>query len=197
MLDLPQSQFVEPKAEDEDEDEEQAPDEEMQLVPYDAPPPLPQIDPALLDQGILVGTTRDPLFLPDADADEHDAPPLIDANIDPDLLAHDAAARLSPSDAQDPALGAPPTPDALDETVDDAVAQELVQILQNSQGLQLASALDEAEERRVAQFTGDDELRGLDEDELDRFILTEEEVRVKERVWVEINRDYLEALAGE
>ena len=39
--------------------------------------------------------------------------------------------------------------------------------------------------------------RGLDEDELDRFILTEEEVRVKERVWVEINRDYLEALAGE
>ena len=44
----------------------------------------------------------------------------------------------------------------------------------------------------------EDELLGLDEyeSELDAFILSEEEVRVKERVWVEINRDYLEALAG-
>ena len=37
---------------------------------------------------------------------------------------------------------------------------------------------------------------GLDEEELDRFILTEEEVQIKERVWVEMNKDYLEAIAG-
>ena len=43
----------------------------------------------------------------------------------------------------------------------------------------------------------DDELEGLDENELDQFILSEEEVRIKERVWVEINRDYLEAIASE
>ena len=47
------------------------------------------------------------------------------------------------------------------------------------------------------QYTGDDELLGLDEEELDRFILTEEEVRWKERIWVEMNKDYLEAIAGE
>ena len=46
------------------------------------------------------------------------------------------------------------------------------------------------------QITGDDELLGLDEEELDRFILTDEEVRIKERVWVEMNKDYLEAIAG-
>ncbi|KAK2467607.1 hypothetical protein APHAL10511_000462 [Amanita phalloides] len=37
---------------------------------------------------------------------------------------------------------------------------------------------------------------GLDEDELDRFLLNEEEAKVKERVWVELNKDYLEALAA-
>ncbi|KAF5317619.1 hypothetical protein D9611_014862 [Ephemerocybe angulata] len=41
-----------------------------------------------------------------------------------------------------------------------------------------------------------DDLEGLDEDELDRFILNEEEVKIKERVWVELNKDYLEALAA-
>jgi hypothetical protein len=40
-------------------------------------------------------------------------------------------------------------------------------------------------------------LTGLNEEELDRFILSEDEVKIKERVWVELNRDYLEALAGE
>jgi transcription factor IIIB subunit 2 len=38
---------------------------------------------------------------------------------------------------------------------------------------------------------------GLNEEELDRFILSEDEVRIKERVWVELNKDYLEAIAGE
>lgn len=38
----------------------------------------------------------------------------------------------------------------------------------------------------------EDALLGLDEAELDAFILTEEEAKIKERVWVEFNRDYLE-----
>jgi transcription factor IIIB subunit 2 len=42
-----------------------------------------------------------------------------------------------------------------------------------------------------------DELAGLDEDELDQFLMADEEVRIRERVWVEMNRDYLEAIAGE
>lgn len=37
-----------------------------------------------------------------------------------------------------------------------------------------------------------DDLLGLDEAELDAFILTEEEAKIKERVWIEFNRDYLE-----
>lgn len=36
------------------------------------------------------------------------------------------------------------------------------------------------------------ELTGLDEEELDAFILDENEVKIKERVWIEFNRDYLE-----
>jgi len=38
-----------------------------------------------------------------------------------------------------------------------------------------------------------DDLADLDEEELDSFILNEEEVKIKERVWMEFNKDYLEA----
>ncbi|TFY73636.1 hypothetical protein EWM64_g10376, partial [Hericium alpestre] len=40
------------------------------------------------------------------------------------------------------------------------------------------------------------DLSGLDDEELDSFLLTEEEVRVKERVWIEMNREYLEAIVA-
>lgn len=44
-----------------------------------------------------------------------------------------------------------------------------------------------------AQGNPDDDLGDLDEAELDNFILSEDEVKVKERVWMEFNKDYLEA----
>ena len=42
-----------------------------------------------------------------------------------------------------------------------------------------------------------DRLDDLDEDELDAFILTEDEVAMKRRVWMETNKEYLRELAGE
>jgi transcription factor IIIB subunit 2 len=44
-------------------------------------------------------------------------------------------------------------------------------------------------------WTGVDPLDDLDEDELDNFILTTEEVRIKERLWMEFNKDYLQNIA--
>ena len=85
----------------------------------------------------------------------------------------------------------------MEETVNAAVTQEVSDFLTNAQSALLNDALDEAEQRRRDQFTGDDEFLDLDDEELDRFILTEEEVRWKERIWVEMNKDYLEAIAGE
>ncbi|WFC98960.1 transcription factor TFIIIB subunit brf1 [Malassezia yamatoensis] len=38
----------------------------------------------------------------------------------------------------------------------------------------------------------EEDLGDLDEDELEGFILSEEEVKIKERVWMEFNKDYLE-----
>jgi transcription factor IIIB subunit 2 len=145
------------------------------------PPQIPILDPALFNQGILAGTSEPaPLFYPDENEEVY-------ANIDPALrpasntISHELDS---------------PTAAAIDETVDQALADEVASFLQNTQGSLLRDALDEAEQRRQAQFAEVDELLGLDEDELDRFLLTEEEVKIKERVWVEINRDYLEALAG-
>ncbi|KAF7430671.1 transcription factor TFIIIB subunit brf1 [Pleurotus ostreatus] len=84
----------------------------------------------------------------------------------------------------------------VDEVVNAALAEEVSSILANPQSSSLTEALEEREERRLAQAAVVDELLGLDESELDDFILTPDEVRIKERVWVELNRDYLEALAA-
>ncbi|SPO20167.1 related to BRF1 - TFIIIB subunit, 70 kD [Ustilago trichophora] len=46
--------------------------------------------------------------------------------------------------------------------------------------------------RSVAQPV--DDLADLDEEELDRFILSPEEVRIKERVWMEFNKDWMESM---
>ncbi|KAE8226310.1 hypothetical protein CF319_g1075 [Tilletia indica] len=43
-----------------------------------------------------------------------------------------------------------------------------------------------------APIMPEDELVGLDEEELDMYIATDAEIKIKERVWVEFNRDYLE-----
>ena len=141
-----------------------------------SPPPV--IDPALFNQGILAGTTvPPPLFFPEDDEET------TYAHIDPVL-------RLNVEDATTQSAT------CIEETVDQALAEEVATFLQNSQSLMLTEALDEAEERRHAHFAEVDELNGLDEEELDRFLLSEEEVKIKERVWVEMNREYLEGIAG-
>ncbi|KAK0564207.1 transcription factor TFIIIB subunit brf1 [Tilletia horrida] len=43
-----------------------------------------------------------------------------------------------------------------------------------------------------APILPEEELVGLDEEELDMYIATPAEVKIKERVWIEFNRDYLE-----
>ncbi|EGN97551.1 hypothetical protein SERLA73DRAFT_75218 [Serpula lacrymans var. lacrymans S7.3] len=145
----------------------------------------PEIDPALFNQGILVGTIQPPpLFYPEDDDDD------TYANIDPTLRT------ISDGKSDFPSVMDAPPITQIDETVDQALVEEVATFLQNTQGSLLTEALDEAQERRHAQFTAVDELQGLDEEELDRFLLTDEEVRIKERVWVELNREYLEAIAA-
>ncbi|KAL1760749.1 cyclin-like protein, partial [Schizophyllum commune] len=84
----------------------------------------------------------------------------------------------------------------VEEAATTAIAEEVSSFLHSDKGERLNEALEANEEERRANMTVCDELLDLDEEELDRFILGEEEVKIKERVWVELNRDYLEALAG-
>ncbi|KAJ7334697.1 BRF1-domain-containing protein [Mycena albidolilacea] len=147
--------------------------------------PRQPLDPAILNDGILAGTSE-PLFLPDLPEDPN-------ANIDPALLSQSFPPVSSSATAVAPhSPSLPPIETALSEVL----TEEVSTFLQNPQGAMLSSALDEAHERRLAQITVVDELLGLNEEELDRFILTDEEVKIKERVWVELNKDYLEALAA-
>jgi transcription factor IIIB 90 kDa subunit len=157
--------------EEEGEEEEEG-DDEAQEVQAEMEESIKQVskdfDP--LSFGTTVGAGQGlPLFLPDVELEE-------DSNIDP-------------------ALREKPPLSPLEEVVNEAVTEEVSSVLQTDRGLQVAQALDEAESRRNAAAVPD-EFTDLDDDELDQFILTEEEVRVKERVWVEMNKDYLEAIAG-
>ncbi|KAF5390085.1 hypothetical protein D9757_003889 [Collybiopsis confluens] len=161
----------------------------------------PTLDPALMTQGILAGTIQPPLFLPET-ADGSEVP---DSNIEPMLFerGHDVPSSsmrgdLGPSGSgEDATLVAPPL-DAYEQVIDSALAEEVATFLINNQGSMLTEALNDADQQRRAQMQAnvDEELLGLDEEELNRFLLTEEEVKIKERVWVELNRDYLEALAA-
>ncbi|KAF7291101.1 BRF1-domain-containing protein [Mycena indigotica] len=142
------------------------------------------LDPAILNQGILIGTL-DPSIPGAETAIEPDAhASIVDPGQHPALTAFD----------QTQAASLPPIEISLSETL----TRDVAGYLESSQGVMLSSALDEAHDRRLAEIENSvvDELTGLDEDELNRFILTDDEVKIKERVWVELNKDYLEALAA-
>ncbi|KAG8949011.1 transcription factor TFIIIB subunit brf1 [Tulasnella sp. 424] len=79
------------------------------------------------------------------------------------------------------------------------IAEEVEGVLHGEAGLEVSAELEQAEadqRQKKKQKELEDKLDDLDEDELDQFILTDEEVRLKTRVWVELNRDYLEKLAA-
>ncbi|KAF4594064.1 transcription factor TFIIIB subunit brf1 [Pleurotus pulmonarius] len=177
------------------------------------------IDPSLLDESILAGiidaaTGGEPTSSTSYINIDPSLRPLSPDNITQPLqpsltdetLAFPTEGTAVASDDPPPPPSSPPAektplflpldlPD-VDDVVDAALAEEVSSILANPQSSSLTEALEEREERRHAQAEVVDELLGLDESELDDFILTEDEVRIKERVWVELNRDYLEALAA-
>jgi transcription factor IIIB 90 kDa subunit len=186
----------------------------------------PRIDPALLNSGILAGTSevaREPLFLPDP-ADKDGSPQPADAYATPPPtlppMTHEDGVdcdspltqpqparpplrRRAPSDPSAPPLTPPPT-NPVDQAVDTVIGEDISSFLTNDQGTQLRSALDDADTARQAHgpHIPDDPdydpnwADGLDDDELQGFVLSEEEAKIKERVWVELNREYLEAIAG-
>jgi transcription factor IIIB subunit 2 len=151
------------------------------------------LDPLLLNSGILMGTSEpEPLFLPDPAED------ILDTHANPTF-----SVQQPPSDSTAPSssqavnsTGVVDTVSPLEVEVNNLLTEEVAEFLLNDQGAQLSAALNEVNERRIAAMQPVDEFTGLDEEELDQFLLTEEEVRIKERVWVEMNREYLEGIAG-
>ncbi|OCB90256.1 hypothetical protein A7U60_g2546 [Sanghuangporus baumii] len=165
-----------------DEDEEDTAvgtekDETTEWVPVGAP-----IDPQLVNEGILAGSVEAPLFLPEGGEVTQETS--TSSTLQPrESLANGESEKVA---ERGPA----------DDAIEAALREEVNEFLLEPQTVRLADALEEAEQRRQSHLTGDDELLDLDDAELDAFILSEEEVKVKERVWVEMNRDYLEALAA-
>ncbi|KIP06063.1 hypothetical protein PHLGIDRAFT_128487 [Phlebiopsis gigantea 11061_1 CR5-6] len=184
---------------EEDVDEPQ-PSQATTLVGTQEPVP---IDPALLDSGILVGTSNtyrpEPLFLPE---DPPDFPPpafpvaststLAPPPTQFDLLPSPSATFVPPTQPATSESKEPPSGSADEDTTFDAALTEEVASFLDTAQTTARQPLDDA----PRDILPDEALEGLDEDELDAFLLTEEEVRLKERVWVEMNREYLENLAA-
>ncbi|KAI9438536.1 BRF1-domain-containing protein [Lactarius indigo] len=153
----------------------------------------PHLDPELLNSGILAGTSQpEPLFLPEPGEEL----PVYQGG--PALLMEQPGDLINPSSSRltDPCGLTKAVVSPLEAEVNNVLTEEVAEYLLNEQGAQLSAALDEVNERRVAGIQPVDELTGLDEEELDQLLLGEEEVRIKERVWVEMNREYLEAIAA-
>lgn len=91
---------------------------------------------------------------------------------------------------------------ALEELeVDPAHVDEVRELIQSQAGqMVLAGVRPENEAQRegetAMQLVEEDDLQGLDEEELDNYICDEGEAQMKERVWTEFNLDYLRKLAG-
>ncbi|GAA5942020.1 transcription factor TFIIIB subunit BRF1 [Sporobolomyces koalae] len=94
-----------------------------------------------------------------------------------------------------------PDPPEIDQAVTEEISAPLAKFAE------LTAELDHRDEEQLEKaralknittgiaFDQSERLDDLDEDELDAFILTEEEVEMKRRVWMETNKDYLRELA--
>ncbi|KIJ52660.1 hypothetical protein M422DRAFT_43485 [Sphaerobolus stellatus SS14] len=192
-------------ASDESEEEEEEGEEIEGVTPSSLK--STSVNITLLTQGILAGTQdgqdsthNGPLFLPDPDEesvldgkDDFEKTDLEktddDSAIDPRLLH-------IPDPTFDPSRQSLPPLSEFEQTIDNFLTDEVSEFIGNEQGSMLIDALDTVEQQRHNTAEQNDHLLGLDEEELDRMILTEDEVKVKERIWVELNRDYLENLAA-
>ena len=162
------------------------------VLPSDEPPHPTHLDPELLNSGILAGTSQpEPLFLPDPNEElsDYQGGPVLLMEQPGDLINAPSSHLTDPCNRNEAVS-------PLEVEVNNVLTEEVAEFLLNEQGAQLSAALDEVNERRVAGIQPVDELSGLDEEELDQLLLSGEEVRIKERVWVEMNREYLEAIAG-
>ncbi|KNZ45254.1 hypothetical protein VP01_832g3 [Puccinia sorghi] len=81
--------------------------------------------------------------------------------------------------------------------IEQVIAEEVESHLISGTGSVLQTELDEKERRQkeAAQKLADAKLDDLDDEELDQFILSEKEVEMKTRVWMELNKEYLEKVA--
>ncbi len=95
-----------------------------------------------------------------------------------------------------------PQDDFDDPVVDEAVAGEIADALANERPATLAEQIELADQRRLAELhrriaeEQEDDLQGLDEDELDGYLLTDEQVEAKTKIWNTFNRDYMIKLNG-
>lgn len=162
------------------------PDTQATAVERSSPAPAPPLSPSA--PAAAVSGPSSPLFLPSGSPE-----PEAELNFEAISLPRPLRPALDSEDGPSPTL--PVSSDAVDDSFDKLLADEVNGLLEDDEAAaKVVHALNEAEAGRAVAAV--DELQGLDEEELDALILSAEEVQLKERIWVEINKDYLQNLAG-
>jgi transcription factor IIIB subunit 2 len=96
----------------------------------------------------------------------------------------------------------PDEPDPNEEIVDAAVENVLTEVLQDDEVANELQTIEQAKQEELQSITQrraqeeDDPLKGLDEDELDEYLLDEVSAKIKMHTWISVNMDYLEKLQG-
>ncbi|KAG8845069.1 transcription factor TFIIIB subunit brf1 [Tulasnella sp. 330] len=151
-----------------------------------------------------------PLFLLDDDEEGHGNAKLpIDKTAEAEFMFSPSIERQQQQDFNfviDPALlnasfDSPSDENEKDDELDDQeIASEVQTLLHAPQAEEVSAEVEEEEQlqrgARKKRGLVEDKLDDLDEEELNAFLLTEEEVKLKTRVWVELNREYLEKIAA-
>lgn len=178
---------------------------------HDSPTPTrpkkTRVDPALQtirDEMARLAKERAALGSDDEDGDAGPVQPPSEDNIlkrvenddrglDTQLLEVDAD-KDEALDKEDPLVIA--EEDLDDPLVDEAVSGEIEEYMREGRPAELNQSLDEHEQRRMSQLKRklddqEEDLEGLDEGELDSYLLDEHAVKVKTMIWNKMNREYL------
>jgi transcription factor IIIB subunit 2 len=149
------------------------------------------------DESVVAPSERAPSPPPDQEGDSAQ-PPTQTEDIE-GILPPTSSDTQALSTSQDAQTEHPTSVEELQ--VDPAQVEEVQEILNSAAGQSALAMVQTTTVARRAEGTAqappaEDDLNDLDEEELDGYICGEQEAYIKERVWTELNLDYLRKLAA-
>ncbi|KZV83445.1 hypothetical protein EXIGLDRAFT_656106 [Exidia glandulosa HHB12029] len=164
------------------------PDTQATAVERSSPTLAPARDPSASPPATQTSIPSTPLFLPSES-------PEPEQEVDYEKISLPRPLQVAIDDKDEPMATLPVTETPVDENDKDLQADIQDVLTTDATAARVGAELDQAAAAHTVSEV--DELKGLDDAELDAYIIPKDsaEAALKERIWVEINKDYLQNLA--